>query len=190
MERVALAALDPEALDDNSIRYRLAEPLGTTHVALNRYRIAAGSGFPGGLHAHLDQEEVFVVLEGTATFETLAGEVVVDAGEAVRFAPGEFQSGYNAGGDDLVVLALGAPRESEDVRIPAPCPTCDFDSLRLDTASGGVSFCCPDCGEVWTPAACPECGSGDLGFTIDGAAEPIVACGDCGATYDQPPLRE
>jgi arylsulfatase A-like enzyme len=47
---------------------------------------------------------VFLVLRGTATFEVLlpdreARVVTLEAGEAVRFAPGEFQSGHNDGED-------------------------------------------------------------------------------------------
>jgi uncharacterized cupin superfamily protein len=46
---------------------RLGDALGTEHVAANRYRLSPGDGFPGGPHAHSDQEEVSVVLAGAAT---------------------------------------------------------------------------------------------------------------------------
>ncbi|MFC7195594.1 hypothetical protein ACFQL4_14785 [Halosimplex aquaticum] len=110
----------------------------------------ARRGVPSGLHTHADQEEIFLVVDGTATFETLpesdppsdpadpprtGREVTVDAGEAVRFAPGEYQSGYNRGETDLLAFAVGAPRESTDVRVPVRCPEC-----------GGADL-------GWTPAA-------------------------------------
>jgi hypothetical protein len=60
--------------------------VGTEHVAINHYQVPAGEGLPSGLHAHYDQEEVFVVLAGEATFETLReGEVTVGARAAIRF---------------------------------------------------------------------------------------------------------
>ena len=185
----------------------LSAALAIDGVAINHYRIPPGEGFPAGLHAHADQEEIFLVLEGVATFETLATheqaerttgdraagpgrEVSVVAGEAIRFAPGEFQSGRNDGDDDLVALGLGAPRESEDVRVPLSCPTCGHESLRLDTGPARPTFECPACGMEHVPAPCPECGSENLHVTLDDVGEPIVACRQCGETYDEPPLEE
>ncbi|MFC7136973.1 cupin domain-containing protein [Halobaculum litoreum] len=146
-----------------------------------------GDGFPGGLHAHADQEEVFVVVAGVARFETLDGPVRVAAGEAVRFAPGEFQTGENAGDTPLVALALGAPRDGDDVRVPATCLDCGANALRLDTA-GGPTFVCPDCGAEHTPAPCPDCASDRLAFATDAAHDPIVECDDCGSRFADAPL--
>jgi uncharacterized cupin superfamily protein len=189
MERVSRGDLEPTVLDGATARHELSEPLGTTHLAVNRYRVPPGGGLPGGLHAHMDQEEVFVVLEGVATFETLTGDVTVEAGETVRFAPGEFHSGRNGSADPLVVLALGAPRESDDVRVPLPCPACGFDNRRLATDAGDLQFVCPDCGTVQTPGACPSCGGEDLHVTLDDGPDPVVVCQHCEAVFEQPPLR-
>ncbi|MFC7070686.1 cupin domain-containing protein [Halobaculum lipolyticum] len=166
---------------------RLGDALDAEHVAVNRYRIPPGEGFPGGLHAHADQEEVFVVVAGAARFETLDGAVRVGAGEAIRFAPGEFQTGENAGEDDLVAVALGAPRGSDDVRVPAACPACGGGSLRLDT-DGEPTFACPHCDAEHVPAPCPDCGCDALAFATDERDDPVVECGDCGARFDHPPL--
>lgn len=190
MERIALADLDPTAVGDGGARRVLTGPLGAAHVAVNHYRVPPGEELPGGLHAHLDQEEVFVVLSGEATFETLAaGEVTVGPRSAVRFAPGEYQSGRNDGDVDLVVLALGAPRDTDDVRVPVPCPDCGFDGLRLETGGDGLTFGCPDCGASHQPAPCPACGDEALRTTLDEANEPVVVCDGCGATYESPPLE-
>jgi len=64
--------------------------LGTEHVAMNYFELAPGDAFAGGVHAHGDQEEVFYVLSGTATFEVgpERERVDVEAGELIRFAPG------------------------------------------------------------------------------------------------------
>ncbi|MFC7095932.1 cupin domain-containing protein [Halobaculum marinum] len=168
---------------------RLTDRLATDHVSVNWYRLPSGDGFPSGLHAHADQEEVFVVVAGVARFETLDGDVRVEAGEAVRFAPGEFQTGENAGDDPLVALALGAPRDSDDVRVPATCPDCGTNSLRLDTADG-LSFVCPDCDAEHTPAPCPDCESDQLAFTTDDEKDPVVECADCDARFADAPLAD
>ena len=78
----------------------------------------------------MDQEEIFIINEGTATFETLDSEVTDKAGDATRFAPGEFQSGKNDSDDEVVAFALGAPRDTEDVRISQECPECGHDNMR------------------------------------------------------------
>lgn len=170
MEKVAIEDVDPSPYGDGVDRRRLSGPLDATGIAINHYRLPPGAGFPGGLHAHADQEEVFLVLEGVSTFETFVpasaggsadeqtpsegseqtpsegSEVTVHAGEAIRFAPGEFQSGRNASAERLVALAIGAPRDTEDVRIPLPCPTCGHDDLRLDASGTRLRLGCPECG--------------------------------------------
>lgn len=200
MERVAFADVEPEFLGSGGDRRGLSGPLGTTHVAVNRYRLAPGEGFPGGLHAHAEQEEVFVVVEGEATFETYAPrddanrpdrgrEVTVGAGEAVRFAPGEFQSGRNDGDGDLVAFAMGAPRDGGDVRLPLECPDCGRADVRLETDEGGPTFVCPDCEAERVPRACPACGHDDLRVVLGEGSRPVVACRGCGAEFEDPPVR-
>lgn len=192
MERVAVEDVDPDGDDDDAERRRLSRALGTTDVAINRYRLPPGTGLPAGLHAHADQEEVFVVFDGTVTFETLDGERTVDAGEAIRFAPGEFQSGRNAAGagGDAVLLALGAPRESDDVRLPLACPACGRPDRRLEIEPDGATFVCPDCGTRRDALPCPECGHDDLRATLGEEGATVVACHGCGATFAEPPSRE
>lgn len=190
MRKVTIGETDPDLLAEGVERRALSDPLGTTDVAINRYTVRPGDGLPAGLHAHADQEEVFVVLEGTATFETLDGEVTVDAREAVRFAPGEFQSGRNGGDDPLVVLALGAPRESDDVRLPVTCPECGHGDVRFETGAKEPAFVCPACGGERTPRPCPACGDDDLRVTLGDGDGTVVRCRGCGETYDEPPVRE
>lgn len=171
-------------------RRGLSDPLGTTGMALNHYRIPPGGELPSGLHAHMDQEELFFVLEGTAAFETFEGTVTVEAGQAIRFSPGEFQSGKNGSAETLVVLAVGAPRESEDVRIPVSCPACEHPDLRIAT-DGGLQFVCPDCSLTQRPKeACPACDDGNLRVTLDGDGQTVVGCSVCETEFESPPLRE
>jgi len=160
MEKVAIDDVETGGMGDADVR-RLADPLGTSDVAVNHYTLDPGERFSGGLHTHMDQEEVFYVLSGTATFETPASEsdaerasgdaagddeVAVDAGELIRFAPGEYQSGKNDGDEVVRALALGAPKESEDVRVPETCRDCGHENMRFIPGDDGFTLVCPECG--------------------------------------------
>jgi len=113
---------------------------------------------------------------GTEKYSRLAREILAAAGG-------------NGGDEDLLVLAVGAPRDSEDVRLPAACPDCGHDDLRLE-GDGGVVFVCPDCAAEHVPADCPECGGEGMGMTLGEDGKPVAACRDCGATFPEPPLTE
>ncbi len=110
MERVTISEVDND-LDSATVKRSLTGALDLSDVAINYYELAPGDSFAYGYHRHDHQEEVFVLLSGTATFETEAGEVTVAAGDAIRFPPGEFQRGWNDGQERVTALALGAPRE-------------------------------------------------------------------------------
>ncbi|MDG5777195.1 hypothetical protein VB779_14860 [Haloarculaceae archaeon H-GB11] len=86
---------------------------------------------------------MFVVLDGTATFETASERIAVDAGEAIRFAPGEYQSGWNAADIELVLVALGAPRDDGGVRVPRACPCCGHEGMRPEVRDGEELLVCP-----------------------------------------------
>ena len=163
MNRVAIGDLEPKPYDDelHADRRPLSDPLGTDHVAITRYVLEPGERFSGSVHAHFDQEEVFVVLEGEATFEAYPNderggdpiEITVTEGEVIRFSPGEFQSGRNDSKERVIALALGAPRDTEDIRIsriPAldgrdvSCPDCECDHMRISMAED-AEFECPNC---------------------------------------------
>lgn len=93
----------------------------------------------------MDQEEIFTTVEGTATFETLGGEVSVKTGDAIRFALGGFQSGRNDSNDEVVAFAPSAPRDTEDVRIPRKCPECGYNNMRAVPDNEGFNLQCPEC---------------------------------------------
>jgi mannose-6-phosphate isomerase-like protein (cupin superfamily)/predicted RNA-binding Zn-ribbon protein involved in translation (DUF1610 family) len=197
MEKATIADIESESGESGVDRRRLSGPLNATDVAIDHYWLAPGAGFPGGLHTHMDHEEVFIVIEGEAAFETLAAgsdtreTVTVGAGEAVRFAPGgEFHSGTNESDGDLLAVAIGAPPDSEDVRIPLECPECSHDDMRVGIGEDGVTFVCPECDTECVPRACPECGREEMRFALAEEDQAIVLCPDCGAQFDWPPLRD
>jgi uncharacterized cupin superfamily protein len=150
MKKVDIDDVEPAFMDGSDLDRRgLSDHLGTDDLAINYYAIEPGESLSGGMHAHFDQEEVFYVVEGEVTFETPEGEVTVGEHEVVRFAPGDFQTSVNDGDDDAVVIALGAPKGSEDVRVPMECRECgESDTLRfiMDPEGGEHRLRCPECG--------------------------------------------
>lgn len=143
---------EPEGSSD-VVRRNLADALSATDVAINLFELEPGEVFAGGLHAHLDQEEIFYVMDGTTTFETKesAAEestiLKVRAGEVVRFPPGEFQQGRNESDENVVALAIGAPKDSVEGRVPRTCSECG-ESPYMDTIieDGRLLVQCPTCG--------------------------------------------
>ena len=127
----------------------LGRALETTEMAINYYELAPGDSFGFGYHHHDNQEEVFYIEQGTATFETEDGEVSVGPNESIRFAPGEWQLGHNEGDGRVIALALGAPADSGDTEMVRACPACgqrtEQQIERTDDADALVTLCV-DCG--------------------------------------------
>ncbi|WP_255767590.1 cupin domain-containing protein [Haladaptatus halobius] len=98
-------------------------------------------------HRHHEQEEVFYVIAGTATFETEDGDVVVDEGKLIRFAPGEWQQGMNHEDPRLKVLALGAPREEGPTDLRRECPVCgERTPVEPEATANELVYYCGVCG--------------------------------------------
>ena len=91
-----------------TMRY-LTEPLGNTQVAFTHRVMPPQSGGKGSYgHRHKTQEEIYYVISGSLQFK-LGDEIVdVDAGTAVRVAPGTVRSVWNDGPADaeLVIVSV------------------------------------------------------------------------------------
>jgi uncharacterized cupin superfamily protein len=148
MEKVHVDDVDGQ-MSAADVRRPISKALGSDHLAINYYELAPGDSFAFGYHAHDDQEEVFYVQSGTVTFETEDGDVVVSAGELIHFAPGEFQRGVNEGDERVVALALGAPRDTENVEMYRRCEECGERTQNkiemADSREELVTYCL-DCG--------------------------------------------
>ncbi len=169
MDHVTIADLDrePHPMGVNTERRDVGAAVGTEDLGLVHYELEPGEQFSGGLHTHHDQEEVFHVLEGTATFEhreprsddpveddrdpragTEATEVT--AGEVVRFAPGEFQCGRNESDEPVVAVALAAPgrrHDWTDLESFAPCGECgEVTSHGVREPEESFVIHCNECG--------------------------------------------
>lgn len=92
------------------------KPLGLEESGISLYRMAPNYRLPFG-HHHVDQEEVYVVVAGSARFKI--GDEVVELGpwDALRVAP-ETTRGMESGPDGAEILAFGSPtRDNADAEM-------------------------------------------------------------------------
>jgi uncharacterized cupin superfamily protein len=99
----------PSAGDQSRGIVRISDFL--QHTRANIWRLPPGTR--GRRHAERVQEEIFVVLDGTATMALGDPPELVElpAGSVVIVEPGTALQQRNHGEQDTVILALGAPRE-------------------------------------------------------------------------------
>jgi uncharacterized cupin superfamily protein len=150
MEKVRIDDVD-SYMGPADVKRPLTKALGAADVALNYYELAPGDSFAFGYHAHEDQEEVFYVQSGTVTFETADDPVAVGPGEAVRFAPGEFQRGVNEGDRRVVALAIGAPRDAGETEVRRHCEDCGErtpNDIEMTDDREALVTRCVECGAV------------------------------------------
>lgn len=148
MEKIAIDEVDSWQ-GPASVKRPLGRALGVEDAALNYYELEPSESFAFGYHKHDGQEEVFHIIEGTATFECEDGEVTVAAGELVRFEAGEWQRGYNAGDERVRALAIGAPADSGETTILRQCTDCgERTSQTIERAEDETALVtrCLDCG--------------------------------------------
>jgi mannose-6-phosphate isomerase-like protein (cupin superfamily) len=81
------------------------EPMGLERVGLTYFRLEPGFRIPFA-HRHVDQEEVYVVIKGSARMKV--GDDIVELGtmDAVR-VPGDTLRNLEAGPDGAEVIAFG-----------------------------------------------------------------------------------
>lgn len=178
MEHVRIDDLD-NAVQPAAVMRRLTDPLGCEDLAINYYELAPGDSFAFAFHSHEVQEEVFVVLSGTATW--VVGPEVDEDGdacdpggsgdpdgsgdpgdpherrsvevgpmEAVRIPPGQFQRGWNRGEERVTALALGAPLAYGEQPKLDDCPACGSEvDVSIERADD----------EAAVVTVCAECGT-------------------------------
>ena len=159
MEKTAIDDVEIEVtpLDVHSVRRPVSDALGFSDFAMNYFELKPDESFSGGMHTHHDQEEVFYVQEGTATFDTEEGEVIVDEGEVIRFEPGDFQTGYNDTDEQVVGFAFGAPKSKHDwdeIESLVDCQDCEEEighGLEF-TDDGNFRMTCTECGNAFVPS--------------------------------------
>jgi uncharacterized cupin superfamily protein len=152
MKKIAIDDVDhPPTITPATVLRPLERPLGTSDVAVNYFELAPGDTFGFDYHRHNDQEELFYVMAGTATFRTEDGDVEVRAGEVIRFAPREFQLGRNEAEERVRALAIGAPRETSEIEYLRDCAECGEETIQrpdLDRAAMVFEIQCEACESV------------------------------------------
>ena len=91
-------------------------PLGLEHSGLSYYKMAPEFRLPFG-HRHGEQEEVYVVLSGSARFKVEDETIEMKPLDALR-VPGPATRGMEAGPEGAEILAFGAPNtENKDAEM-------------------------------------------------------------------------
>lgn len=168
METAELDAIDGTAhpIETASVIRSIGDAVDAQDVALVYYELEPGEAFSGALHTHHDQEEIFYILSGTATF--LSGlereEVTVPAGSVIRFAPGDFQVGMNRTNETVSALVIAAPsrqHEWDEVELYFECRQCEverrhtpdpIDSTEWKTGQIDLEITCKECGSSFSTA--------------------------------------
>jgi uncharacterized cupin superfamily protein len=92
------------------------KPLGLEKSGISYFKVTPGFRAPFG-HAHTDQEEVYVVLSGSARVK-LDDEIIdLKPMDAVRI-PTSVERGFEAGPDGAEIVAFGAPdTDNKDIEM-------------------------------------------------------------------------
>ena len=92
------------------------KPLGLENSGISHFRLAPGFRVPFG-HHHADQEEVYVVVAGSARMKLGDELVELSTLDAIRVAP-EVTRGMQGGPEGAEIIAFGAPsNENADAQM-------------------------------------------------------------------------
>lgn len=93
--------------DRGSLLHPLKKALGLTSVGVSLSRMEPGMGYPF-FHAHKEQEEIFICLEGSGTLLVDEEEITMQRGDFLRIAPGAPRAVGNRTKEPCTFLILGA----------------------------------------------------------------------------------
>jgi quercetin dioxygenase-like cupin family protein len=82
-------------------------PLGLRNSGISYFRVAPSFRIPFG-HRHSKQEEVYLVVDGSARVKVDDDIVELDPWDAIRVPPGAMRA-FEGGPDGAEVIAFGAP---------------------------------------------------------------------------------
>ena len=109
-----IVQLRTQLVSQGHTRRLLAE---TDLMTLRIHCYAPGIG-ENALHAHMNEDHIFIVLDGTAVFSGLEGEIArLTKHQAIVLPKGCFYQFSNCGKEPLVMARLGANKERDDWRI-------------------------------------------------------------------------
>ncbi|ESS10438.1 MAG: cupin domain protein [uncultured archaeon A07HR60] len=171
MQKVATddVANVPHLMGVNSTRSPVSRAIDDMDFAMVLFELDPGESFSGAPHKHLNQEELFYVLEGTATWETKpeAGAdpqyVEVGPNELIHFQEDDvFQTGRNESDDLVKAVTVGSPG-----------------ARHVWEQSLGLADC-PDCGAETVHTFVPDDDAADVRMPTP--EEMAISCRECGNT--------
>jgi uncharacterized cupin superfamily protein len=139
----------PNAPSPAATKKEVDEALGVEAFGFNVYTVEPGERVPWGYHHHPRHEEVFYVLEGVLTVDTPDEPVIVEAGEAHHVPSEHPNRAHNAGEAVVRLIAVGAPKATDEAVIEERCPSCgERTGRRGERADDGdtVRLHCTACG--------------------------------------------
>lgn len=93
--------------DRGSLLHPLKKALGLTSVGISLSRMEPGMGYPF-FHAHKEQEEIFICIEGSGTMLVEDEEITMKPGDFLRIAPEVPRAVGNRTSEPCTFLILGA----------------------------------------------------------------------------------
>lgn len=108
MEGVGRASIEPGS-SESFLPLRRA--LGVTSFGINQMKLRPGQRWR--IHRHLEQEEVYLVLEGELTVSIEGDEFTVREGELARIAPELRRQILNRSPEPVLLIALGGSGEHQ-----------------------------------------------------------------------------
>lgn len=153
MEKKQITNIEPHcisALTDATTCKAIGGGLGAEHTVVVYYELEPGDSFGlGGYGRREAREEFYYIQEGTVTFETENGDIEVEAGEVVRFAPGDWKGGTNKGTKPVVALVIASPRDATEHTLLRKCPECGErtpQDFEMTEARDLLTTYCEKCG--------------------------------------------
>lgn len=107
-------AVPTETISEQLSVQRLSEALGTRNLRANVYTLAEGSM---SKHAHREQEELYVVLDGTAMIDVDEQQFKVGEREALAVPARAWHRVANVGTGPLTFFVVAAPPAEDDAEI-------------------------------------------------------------------------
>ena len=112
--RKAVRIAPNERLSEQLSVARLSAALGIEHLRANVYSLAEGAM---SQHLHRTQEELYIVLEGTAMIDVDGTKHKVGPREAIAVPARAWRKLSNAGLGPLTFLCIAAPPADDDAEI-------------------------------------------------------------------------
>jgi mannose-6-phosphate isomerase-like protein (cupin superfamily) len=155
----------PDAPNPTRHKREVDEAVGATEFGFNVMTADPGERLPWGFHRHPDHEELFYVLSGTVRFDTrqtpddpaASDDAASDrtfevSADEAFFVPRDAPNrGVAVGDEPARVIAVGAPKASDDAVIEEECPACgaatdrEYEVVEVD-GDRAYRLTCAECG--------------------------------------------